>query len=61
MSADRGSRDRIDLADAEVVDDHLHAFRTRELLALDPAEFETRLQGQPLPGVAAAGTAGPPA
>jgi len=43
MSADRGSRDRIDLADAEVVDDHLHAFRTRELLALDPAEFETRL------------------
>jgi predicted TIM-barrel fold metal-dependent hydrolase len=34
---------RVDLSDAEVVDDHCHGFRVDDLLAQDPAGFETRL------------------
>jgi uncharacterized protein len=33
----------VDLTGAEVIDDHCHAFRVEDLLALDPAGFETRL------------------
>jgi predicted TIM-barrel fold metal-dependent hydrolase len=33
----------VDLAQAEVVDDHCHAFRLDELLARDPSGFEARL------------------
>ena len=34
---------RVDLSDAEVVDDHCHAFRLPELLERDPQGFEARL------------------
>lgn len=33
----------IDLADAEIIDNHVHGFRIEDLLAEDPADFETRL------------------
>jgi uncharacterized protein len=33
----------VDLSDADVVDDHCHAFRVDELLARDPKGFEARL------------------
>jgi hypothetical protein len=34
---------RVDLSDAEIVDNHVHGFRIEDLLAEDPADFETRL------------------
>jgi predicted TIM-barrel fold metal-dependent hydrolase len=34
---------RVDLSDAEIVDNHVHGFRIEDLLAQDPADFETRL------------------
>ena len=33
---------RIDLSDADVVDDHCHGFRLDEILARDPRGFEAR-------------------
>lgn len=34
---------RIDLSEAEVIDNHVHGFRIEDLLAHDPENFETRL------------------
>lgn len=34
---------RVDLSDADVIDNHIHGFRIEDLLANDPQDFEARL------------------